>query len=137
MPDQFYINYWAVLVSAIANLIVGAFWYSPLLFDKAWMKENNFTGQATKQKFNPLKMYGISCILSMTISYNPAFFLGEDKVNAIRGALAGSLAGFGFSALIFAVIALFEQRSGKYVFINGGYIIIYFTLIGLIIGAWR
>jgi hypothetical protein len=129
--EQFYINHWAVLVCAVANLVVGALWYSPMLFYKVWMKENNFT------EFNPLKTYGMSFVLSLIISYNLAFFLGDDKTNASWGATAGFLAGFGFSALIFAVVALFEQRSWRYILINGGYITIYFTLIGFIIGAWR
>jgi hypothetical protein len=50
---------------------------------------------------------------------------------------AGFLAGFGFSALIFIIIGLFEMRSWRYILINGGYITIYFTLVGLILGAWR
>ncbi|MBK7038606.1 MAG: DUF1761 domain-containing protein [Bacteroidetes bacterium] len=45
--------------------------------------------------------------------------------------------GFGFSALIFTIVALFEQRSWKYILINGGYITIYFTLVGFILGIWR
>ncbi len=31
------INYWAILVSAIASLILGSIWYGPL-FGKAWMR---------------------------------------------------------------------------------------------------
>lgn len=135
--EQLYINHWAVLVCAVANLVVGALWYSPMLFYNAWLKENNFTEEMIKQKFNPLKMYGLSFVLSLIISYNLAFFLGDEKTNAVWGVTAGFLAGFGFSALIFAVVALFEQRSWKYILINGGYITIYFTLIGFIIGAWR
>jgi hypothetical protein len=53
------------------------------------------------------------------------------------GTTAGFLTGFGFSALIFAIVALFEMRSLKYILINGGYITVYFTLIGFILGAWR
>ncbi|MFN8256323.1 MAG: DUF1761 domain-containing protein [Bacteroidales bacterium] len=135
--ENMYINHWAVLVCAASNLVVGAIWYSPLLFYKAWMKENNLTEEIVKQKFNLAKTYGISFILSLIISYNLAFFLGDDKTTASWGAMAGFLAGFGFSALIFAVVALFEQRSWKYILINGGYITVYFTLIGFILGAWR
>jgi hypothetical protein len=51
--------------------------------------------------------------------------------------MAGFLAVFGWPATIFATIALFEQRSWKYVFINGGYMTVYFTLAGLVIGIWR
>jgi hypothetical protein len=46
------------------------------------------------------------------------------------GTTAGFLLVLDFSALIFSVVALFEQRSWKYILINGGYITIYFTLIG-------
>lgn len=69
------------------------------------------------------------------MSYNLAFFLGDANTTAGWGATAGFLAGFGFAALSFAVIALFEQRSWKYIFINSGYITTYFTLIGFILGV--
>jgi len=134
--EQFYINHWAVLVCAIANLALGALWYSPLLFYKAWMKENKFTDDDIK-KVNPAKTYSITLLISVIISYNLAFFLGDDKTDMAWGTTAGFLAGFGFSALIFSVVALFEQRSWKYILINGGYITIYFTLIGFILGIWR
>ncbi|CAG0995101.1 hypothetical protein FLAV_02537 [Flavobacteriales bacterium] len=134
--EQFHINHWAVMVCAIANLALGALWYSPLLFYKAWMKENKFTDDDIK-KVNPAKTYSITLLISVIISYNLAFFLGDDKTDMIWGTTAGFLTGFGFSALIFSVVALFEQRSWKYILINGGYITIYFTLIGFILGTWR
>jgi hypothetical protein len=134
--DQFYINHWAVLVCAAANLLLGALWYSPLLFYKAWMKENNFTDEDIK-KVNPAKTYIITFLFSVIISYNLAFFLGDGKTDMAWGTTAGFLAGFGFSALIFSVVALFELRSWKYILINSGYITIYFTVIGFILGTWR
>jgi hypothetical protein len=134
--EQFYINHWAVLICAIANLALGALWYSPLLFYKSWMTENNFTDEEIK-KVNPAKTYSITLLISVIISYNLAFFLGDAKTDMIWGTTAGFLAGFGFSALIFSVVALFEQRSLKYILINGGYITTYFTLIGFILGTWR
>ena len=118
------------------NLALGALWYSPVLFYKAWMHENNFTEEDIK-KVNPVKTYSLTVIFSLIICYNLAFFLGDTKTDMMWGLTAGFLAGFGFSALIFAVIALFEMRSWKYILINGGYITIYFSLTGLILGAWR
>lgn len=131
-----YINHWAVAVCAIANLVVGAIWYSPLLFYKAWAKENKLTDEQLKSA-NPLKIYGTTLLLAWFISYDLACFLGDDKTDAAWGATAGFLAGFGFATLIFAVIGLFEQRNFKYIAINGGFITVYFTLIGFILGAWR
>ncbi|MES1216780.1 MAG: DUF1761 domain-containing protein [Bacteroidota bacterium] len=131
-----HINHFAVIVCGIANLALGALWYSPLLFYKAWKKENNLSDEQLK-KINPAKVYGISFILSVIISYNMAFFLGDSKTDMAWGTTAGFLTGFGFSALIFTIIALFEQRSWKYIFINAGFITVYFTLIGFILGTWR
>ncbi len=134
--ENIHLNHWAVLVCAILNLALGALWYSPLMFYKAWMKENKFTVEDIK-KVNPAKTYTLTVILSLLICYNLAFFLGDAKTDMMWGLTAGFLAGFGFSALIFSVVALFEMRSWKYILINGGYIVIYFSLIGLILGAWR
>jgi len=134
--EQVYINHLAVLVCAIANLALGALWYSPAMFYKAWKRENNLSDEVLK-KANSAKMYGLSFLFSLIISYNMAFFLGDAKTDAVWGAKAGLLTGFGFCALIFSIIALFEQRSRKYILINGGYIIVYFTLIGFLLGVWR
>lgn len=134
--EQVYINHLAVLVCAIANLALGALWYSPAMFYKAWKRENNLSDEVLK-KANPAKMYGLSFLFSLIISYNMAFFLGDAKTDAVWGATAGLLTGIGFCALIFSIIALFEQRSWKYILINGGYITVYFTITGFIIGVWR
>jgi len=130
------INHWAVLASAVFNMILGAIWYSPALFYNAWKKENNLTDEQLK-KANPAKMYVLGFLLAYLMSYNLAFFLSDAKTDWQWGATAGFLAGFGWAAAVFTIIALFEQKSWKYIFINSGYIIIYFTVIGLIIGIWR
>ncbi|HMU10554.1 MAG TPA: DUF1761 domain-containing protein [Ferruginibacter sp.] len=133
---QPHINHLAVLVCAMANLAVGALWYSPVLFYKAWKKENNLTDEQLKN-INPAKVYGITFLLSVIISYNMVFFVGDQKTDMAWGTTAGFLTGFGFCALIFTIVGLFEQRSWKYIFINSGYIIVYFTLSGFILGTWR
>jgi hypothetical protein len=134
--ENLYINHLAVLVCAIANLALGALWYSPILFYKGWLRE---TGLSEEQlaKSNPIKTYGLSFLFALVMAYNLAFFLGDSATAPAWGATAGFLAGFGWCTLIFAVIALFEQRSWKYIFINGGFITVWFTLIGFILGIWR
>lgn len=130
------INHLAVFVCALANLALGALWYSPLLFYRGWLQE---TGLSEEQlaKTNPLKTYGLTFLLALVMSYNLAFFLGDGNTTPAWGATAGFLAGFGWAAMIFTVIALFEHRSPRYILINGGFITVYFTLIGLILGLWQ
>ncbi len=134
--ENFYINHLAVFVCAIVSLALGALWYSPLLFAKAWQHEAGLTDEQLARQ-NPAKTYGLTFVFALIMSYNLAFFLGDSATTALWGTTAGFLAGFGWATLIFAVVALFEQRSWKYIFINGGYITLYFTLIGFILGIWR
>ena len=134
--ENIYINYLAVFVCAILNLALGAVWYSPILFYKGWLAETKLSEEQLSKQ-NPAKTYGLALLFSLIISYNLAFFLGDSATDAVWGATAGFLAGFGWATLIFAIIALFEQKSWKYIFINGGYITIYFTLIGFVLGIWR
>ncbi len=134
--ENLYINHIAVFVCAIFNLALGALWYSPLLFYKDWLSETKLTEEQLAKQ-NPAKTYGLAFLFSLIISYNLAFFLGDANTDAAWGAAAGFLAGFGWSALSIAIIALFEQRSSKYIFINGGFITVYFTIIGFILGIWR
>ena len=134
--ENMMINHWAVLACAVFNMLLGALWYSPALFYRAWKEENGLTDEDI-QKASPLKIYGISFLLAYLMSYNLAFFLGDAGTDWQWGTAAGFLAGFGWAAAIFTSIALFEQKSWRYIFINGAYIVIYFTAIGFILGIWR
>lgn len=130
------INHFAVIVCAFANLVLGALWYSPVLFGKAWMQVNGLTEERLKQVSIAPRLV-LTFLLSLVMSYNLAFFLNDAKTTASWGATAGLLTGLGWAAMIFTVIALFELRPVRYILINGGFIVVYFTLIGFILGVWR
>ncbi len=134
--ENFYINHIAVLVCAVMSLVIGALWWSPLLFARAWQKENGLTDEQLA-KSSPAKTFGLTFLLAWIMSYNLAFFLGAPGTTWQWGVIAGLLAGVGWVAAMFIVIALFEQRSLKYILINCGYITVYFAVIGFILGTWR
>lgn len=134
--ENMQINHLAVFVCALMSLIIGALWWSPLLFAKAWQRENGLTDERLKA-VNPLKNFGLAFILAYIISYNLAFFIGAPGTTWQWGVIAGLLAGVGWVATMFIIIAIFEQRSLKYMLINCGYIIVYFGVIGFILGIWR
>lgn len=135
------INWLAVLVAGISAFVLGGVWYSPALFGKAWMKDNNLTMEEIK-KGNAAKIYGWAFLISLVMAANLAMFLQDPKdgcgpkVDVSWGTIAGLLAGiwvFGFVAMH----GLFEHKPGRLIFINGGYSIIALMLMGAIIGLWR
>lgn len=134
--ENIQINHIAVFVCAVMSLVIGAVWWSPLLFAKSWQQENGLSDEQLA-KANPVKNFGLSFVLAWIMSYNLAFFLGTPDTTWQWGLAAGLLTGVGWVAAMFIVIALFEMRSVKYIAINVGYIIVYFALIGLILGIWR
>lgn len=134
--EKLYINHLAVFVCALLSLALGALWYSPALFFKAWQKEAGLSDEQVARA-NPAKTYSLTFLLAWIISYNLAFFLGASQTNWQWGLAAGLLAGAGWASTMFVIISLFEQRSFKYMMINAGYITVYFALIGFVLGIWR
>ena len=130
------INHLAVIVAALSDLLVGALWYSPLLFVKAWKRETGLTDEKLKQG-SMILTFGLAFVFSLVITYNLAFFLGSGDMKLGDYLMYSFLAGFGWVAMALGIISLFEKKSWKYILISWGYIVVAFVLKGLILGLWR
>jgi hypothetical protein len=136
------INWLAVLVAGIAAFVIGGIWYSPGLFGKAWMKDSNLTEDEIK-KGNKGKIFGFTLVFSLLMAVNLAMFLQDPKSVDCGPKITmsfGMLAGFLSSIWTFCAVAihsLFELKSWRLIFINGGYSVAALVLMGAIIGAWR
>ncbi|WPU96652.1 DUF1761 domain-containing protein [Mucilaginibacter sabulilitoris] len=132
-PSQ--INWLAVIVAGLSAFLVGGIWYSPALFAKAWMADNKLNADELKAS-SKARTFGFSFIFSVIMAINLGFFLADSKTDITWGAMAGFLAGiWTFGAI--AIQGLFEIKSWRLIFINGGYSLVSLTLMGTIIGAWR
>ncbi len=133
------INLLAVLVATLSTFLVGWLWYGPL-FGKAWMDAVGFT-EEDLQEGNMAKIFGLAFIFELIMAFNLAMFLtgspeAAETMSAGTGAFYGFLTGFGWIFFAIAVHSLYEKKSWKYIFINGGYWTVSFTIMGLILGAW-
>ena len=128
------LNFLAVVAAAVSAFVIGGLWYSPLLLGGAWKKANGFDAE---QPSAGAKVFGLALVLSLVMAVNLAMFLNDPKTTVAFGAMAGFLAGFGWAAMGIAIVSLFERRSLRYVLINGGYLTIALTVMGVILGAWR
>lgn len=129
------LNWLAVLVAGISAFVLGGVWYSPALFGKAWMKENNLREEDV-QAGNKGKIFGWSLVLTLIMSVNLAMYLNTPNINFQLGTLFGFLAGLWIFCGI-AIVGLFELKTARYIFINGGYCFFALGLMGAILGAWR
>jgi hypothetical protein len=131
------INWLSVLLASIMGFAVGGLWYGPL-FGNAWMRSLGLDPEVMKNspKTGMARIFGISFVLQFVMAMCLAFFLGNE-VRAATGALYGFLTGLPWVAFALAINALYEQKPASYIFINGGYWTVTFTLMGLILGAWH
>lgn len=130
------INYLAVVTAALSTFLIGGLWYSPLLFQRIWMRANNLTEEDLKQG-NPAKIFGLSFIFALVMSFNLAMFLADEGTTVAWGATAGLLAGLGWVAMAIATVGLFERRPWSYILVNAGNQVVGFVVMGAILGAWR
>lgn len=129
------INWLAVVVAALSAFLVGGIWYSKALFANAWMTDSKLTMDEIKSS-SMGKTFGFTAVFSLVMAANLAMFLAQPTTTAAWGAEAGLLAGvWTFCAI--AIHSLFELKSWRHIFINGGYSVVSLTLMGLILGAWR
>lgn len=134
------INWLAVVAASLIGFAIGFVWYGPL-FGKPWMNAVGLTEEDV-QNSNMAKTFGVTFVLQFIMAFCLAmFFYGDptsaDMINGSNGAFYGFLTGFGWVATAIGVNALYEQKSWSYMFINGGFWIVVFTLMGLILGAWK
>jgi hypothetical protein len=133
--DMSLVNWPAVIVAALSGFAVGGIWYAPPLFGNAWMTDSKLTTEEI-QKGNKAKIFGFTALFSLIMAANLAMFLADAKTDVTWGATAGFLAGI-WTFCAIAIHSLFELRTWRYIFINGGYSVVSLTIMGAIIGLWR
>ncbi len=139
------INLIAVFAAAIVTMVIGGVWYGPL-FSKPWMRLNGFipTPESIEAgKKGMPKMYAIMFVGALITAYVLAgvhvfasAYLNLDPASIGSGLLAGFMSWLGFTAPIAVNYTLTTNRSWKLWFINAGYYLVSFLVMGSIIALW-
>lgn len=125
------LNYWAVLLAALSSFMVGGIWYSPWLFGRTWMEGCGLTELDLKNS-DPKLVYGFALLLCLVIAFTMSIFLGKDPDLAYAASF-GLATGLGFVTAAFGISYIFEQRPLKLLLVNGGYHVVQFVLIGVVL----
>jgi len=140
------INYWAILVSAIAFFALGSLWYTKILFGDAWIESIGKTmKQLEKEKANSnmAKSFGIMFIAGLLMAYVTAHlvdlmvFVYPDTEKITLGVITGFWVWLGYIASYVLTAVAFEDRPWKYYFINTGYWLVGALMMGVMLNVWR
>ncbi|MBI2641813.1 DUF1761 domain-containing protein, partial [Candidatus Roizmanbacteria bacterium] len=62
------VNYVSIVVASVVAMVVGFLWYSPMLFEKQWMKESGVKENNMKKE-EAKKGYLIMFVASLVMAY--------------------------------------------------------------------
>lgn len=134
------INFLAVLVAAVASFAIGALWYSPVLFGKAWQKELGFT-QKDLEGANMAMIFGGSFVMILIMALGMGMLLQGhypvELINAKVGIFHGLYIGIAFVGTSTAINYFYQRKSLKLWAIDAFYQIVFLIVQGAILGVWH
>ncbi len=131
------INYWAVVIAAVVNVILGWLWYGPL-FGKSWGKMSGVSmdkkpGSGTMAKGMVFMVIG-SLLMAWILDHALIFanaYLHTGGVSS--GFMVGFFNWLGFVAPVTVGVVLWENKPWTLWFINAGYYLVALCLMGAIL----
>jgi hypothetical protein len=133
------INIWELIVASLSTFVVGFLWYGNFLFGKSWQKLAGLSDEDIT-KGNMALIYGLAFVLNFVAALFISFFTEIAMMLGTSAFLAGLFAVvlcIGFVATSFGVNFLFSRKPLKLYFIDVGYMVVSFFVMGVIIGSWR
>jgi hypothetical protein len=126
--EEMNINFVAILVTVVANFILGFLWYTPL-FGKAWAKENGFDTTVKPAGGEVAKGMIFMVIGNLFMAYAFAsnmmawsFVPGMDEMSTgVKIFNAAFFTWLGFYLPVDLSAVAWEKKSWKLFFINTGY----------------
>ena len=132
---SFSVNWLAVIVSAIANMIIGAIWYGVLA--EPWLEGIGKTREWANENQRPTD-YIIALVNSILMAFFLANVMAWAGVSGFGGGLLmGLFMWLGFTGFSFAANHAFEGRSMKLWAVNAGIYLVGLMVMGIILGLWH
>lgn len=130
------INFPAVFVAALSAFFIGWIWYGPL-FGRQWMKLHGFTQADIQKGILPMPaIMGINYLATVLAAFSLAMFLGAEA-DFTFGIFAGLMIAIFWIATSRLNDVLYERKPMGLFWINVGYNVVIYVVMGAIIGAWK
>jgi hypothetical protein len=134
------INYPAVLVAAIVQFVLGATWYSPVLFAKKWMALTGVTEEMARSMSGGQIAYAyVGSLVSFLITYYVmAHFTHYTNSKTVKqGAQTGFWLWLGFVATSLFVNDAYQNKQFTLWLIDAGYWLVSLIVGGIVLAVWQ
>ncbi len=131
------LNYWAVVVAWLINMMVGAYWYSPAGFSKQWAKHTGVDMMKIPQE-KANQIIGFVAFSALVQASTLAVILNSlDVTTAANGLLVGVFLWLGLTAATTVGVTLYSLRSWKFLWLNSSYFLLVMAVNSVILAVWR
>lgn len=134
------VNYWAVVVAGLVAFGIGGLWYSPALFEQAWLNANGYSPEQVREIQSGLGAPGFISAFLAYLLLALAFALLLAAIGGggiVTGIVLALLLWLGFAATIGLTGTLFSPRPLTAWLIDTGFQGVFLLATGLILGLWR
>jgi len=131
-----------VFVAALATMVVGFIWYSPMLFAKPWTilmgYDPNDKAKMDEMRKGAGKTYSLAFLASLASAFVLAKIIDVTSVNtALYGMKVAFAVWLGFVTTVQLTGALFGRQPAKLYLINTGYQLVCYLVMGAILAVWQ
>ena len=128
-----------VLTAALLAFVLGAVWYSPPVFGKAWMRANAFTEEKiARMQSGAARSYSISFVCFVVMAAAMAMLVARvQPVGVLGGVKLGALVGIGFAAMVSLTANVYSDKPLSAWAIDAGYQVAYLIVMGVVLAVWR
>ena len=131
------VNYLAVLVAAIANMVIGAVWFMPAVFGRRWMRYTGLTSETIENTPHMWASYLGSFLGSVLLAYavaRIAAYAGAESVT--DAAILMLLIWAGLVLVPLSDETLWERRPMGLFYLVGFRWFVALAVIGAIVSLW-
>jgi hypothetical protein len=128
-----------VFVVTAVGFLFGWLWYSPVMFNKAWVTEMQNSSQAPANlKGRMGQATAVAFFFTLLSTFGLAVLIdAHGTVGAVKGAEFGAFIGGIVVGSRILNGSVWENRSTRLLRINVGHEIVLFALQGALLGCWR
>ena len=132
--QEFPINYPAVLAAAAVKFVLGALWYSPMLFAPAWTRLAGINDAQMKAALpKGMAADAIGALITAFVLVHAVHYAGAQGIG--QGAAVGFFNWLGFIAVTMLPATFYERRPVKLFAINAGYLLVALLIMGAILAV--
>ena len=136
--DNITLNFAAILVAAVVNMVIGALWYSPLLFGNIWLKAMKFNKEDMKCDKAMGVRYAVAFLMGLLMVFVLAHYVAAFEANtASMGAQAAFWPWLGFMVPVLAGDILWNGKPFSVFVINASHYLVALLVAGVILASWQ